>query len=96
VEQAVLTFHVCFSVSKALPPLENRSSSHCIVSIGLMDELYGSEFNRATLTLHSGNIWLLRHPEKGSFKTIVTQTLTTVRGMKITPLLRYLHHYNLA
>jgi hypothetical protein len=39
VEQAVLTFHVRFSVSKALPPLENRSSSHFIVSIGLMDEL---------------------------------------------------------
>jgi hypothetical protein len=39
VEQAVLTFHVHFSVSKALLPLENRSSSHCIVSIGLMDEL---------------------------------------------------------
>jgi hypothetical protein len=39
VEQAVLTFHVRFSVSKALPPLENRRSSHCIVSIGLMDEL---------------------------------------------------------
>jgi hypothetical protein len=39
VEQAVLTFHVRFSVSKALPPLANRSSSHCIVSIGLMDEL---------------------------------------------------------
>jgi hypothetical protein len=36
VEQAVLTFHVSFSVSKALPPLENRSSSHCIVSIGLV------------------------------------------------------------
>jgi hypothetical protein len=32
-------FHICFSVSKALSPLENRSSSHCIVSIGLMDEL---------------------------------------------------------
>jgi hypothetical protein len=28
-----------FSVSEALPPLENRSSSHCIVSIDLMDEL---------------------------------------------------------
>jgi hypothetical protein len=26
----------------------------------------------------------------------MTQTLTTVRGMKITPLLRYPHHYNLA
>jgi hypothetical protein len=39
VEQAILTFHVRFPVSKALPPLENRSSSHCIVSIGLMDEL---------------------------------------------------------
>jgi hypothetical protein len=39
VEQAVLTFHVCFSVSKALPPLENRSLSHCIVSVGLMDDL---------------------------------------------------------
>jgi hypothetical protein len=39
VEQAVLTFHVRFSVSKALPPFENRSSSHCIISIGLMDEL---------------------------------------------------------
>jgi hypothetical protein len=40
-KQAVLTFHVPFSVSKALPPLENRSSFHCIVSIGLMDELQG-------------------------------------------------------
>jgi hypothetical protein len=39
VKQAVLTFHVRFSVSKARPPLENRSSSHCIVSIDLMDEL---------------------------------------------------------
>jgi hypothetical protein len=38
VEQAVLTFHVLFSVSKALSPVENRSSSHCIISIGLMDE----------------------------------------------------------
>jgi hypothetical protein len=32
-------FHVRFSVSKALPPLENRRSSHCIVSIGFTDEL---------------------------------------------------------
>jgi hypothetical protein len=39
VEQAVLTFHVRFSISKALPSLENRRSSHCIVSTGLMDEL---------------------------------------------------------
>jgi hypothetical protein len=40
VEQAdVIFFYVRFSVSKALPPLENRSLSHCIVSIGLMDEL---------------------------------------------------------
>jgi hypothetical protein len=39
VEQAILTFHVRFSVSETLPPLENRSSSHYIVSIGLMDEL---------------------------------------------------------
>jgi hypothetical protein len=31
-----------------------------------------------------------------SFKMTVTQTLTTVREMKIMPLLRYLHHYNLA
>jgi len=29
-------------------------------------------------------------------KTTVTQNLTTVRGMKITPLLRCPHHYNLA
>jgi hypothetical protein len=41
VEQAVLTFHVRFSIPEALPPIENRSSSHCIVSIGLMDELKG-------------------------------------------------------
>jgi len=27
---------------------------------------------------------------------ILTRPLTTVRGMKITPLLRYPHHYNLA
>jgi hypothetical protein len=39
VEQAVLTFHVRISVSKALSPLENRSSSHCIASTALMDEL---------------------------------------------------------
>jgi hypothetical protein len=39
VEQAVLTLHVHFSVSKALPPPENRSSSHYIDSIGFMDEL---------------------------------------------------------
>jgi hypothetical protein len=39
---------------------------------------------------------LLRRPKKGSFEKTVTQTLTTVRGMKITPLLRYPHHCNLA
>jgi hypothetical protein len=38
VEHTVLTFCVCFSIIKALPPLENCSLSHCIVSIGLMDE----------------------------------------------------------
>jgi hypothetical protein len=32
-------FRVRSSVSKALPPLENRSSSHFIVSTGLMDEM---------------------------------------------------------
>jgi hypothetical protein len=32
-------FHVRFSISKTLPPLENRSSSQCIVSIGLLVEL---------------------------------------------------------
>jgi hypothetical protein len=37
---------------------------------------------------------LLRHPKNGSFK--MTVTLTTVRGMTITPLLRYTHHNNLA
>jgi hypothetical protein len=40
-EREVLTFHVRFSVSKALPPLGNRSSSLCIISMGLMDEFYG-------------------------------------------------------
>jgi hypothetical protein len=54
-------------------------------SIGLMDELLGfwstfskpdTEFNRATQLLH---------PKKASFKTTITHTLTTVRGMKITP-----------
>jgi hypothetical protein len=39
VEQAVLTFHFRFSLSKALPSFENRSSSHCVVSIGPMGEL---------------------------------------------------------
>jgi len=34
--------------------------------------------------------------QKGSFKTTVTQTLTKVRGVNITPLLRCPHHYNLA
>jgi hypothetical protein len=41
-------------------------------------------------------IKLLGHPKKGYFKTIVTQTLTTVRRVKTKPLLRYPHHYNLA
>jgi hypothetical protein len=49
VEQAILTFHVRFSVSKALPQLENRSSCHCIVSIGLMGELKG-------FRIQSGNV----------------------------------------
>jgi hypothetical protein len=40
--------------------------------------------------------YLLRHPKKDSFKTTVTQNLTTVREMKIMSLLRYPHHYNLA
>jgi hypothetical protein len=39
VEQAILTFHFRFSISKALSSLENLTSSHYIVSIGLMDEL---------------------------------------------------------
>jgi hypothetical protein len=39
---------------------------------------------------------LLHHPKKGSFKMTVTQTVTMVRGMKITPLLHYSHHYNMA
>jgi hypothetical protein len=39
---------------------------------------------------------LLRRPEKGSFKMTINETLTTVRRMKITALLRYPHHYNLA
>jgi len=39
VEQAVLTFHIHFSLSKALLLLENHSSSYCIASIGFMDEL---------------------------------------------------------
>jgi hypothetical protein len=30
--------------------------------------------------------------KKGSFKTTETQTLTSVSGMKITPILRYPHH----
>jgi hypothetical protein len=41
VEQAVLTSYVRLSVYKAVPLLENRSSSHCILSICLMDELQG-------------------------------------------------------
>jgi hypothetical protein len=40
-----------------------------------------TEFNLAKL--------FLCHPKKDYFKTTVTQTLTTVGGMKITPLLRY-------
>jgi hypothetical protein len=39
VEQAVFAFHVRFSVTKALPPLENRSSCDYIVSIVLIDEM---------------------------------------------------------
>jgi len=34
-------------------------------------------------------LYMLHHPNKGSFETTVTENLTTVRGMKITPLLRY-------
>jgi hypothetical protein len=90
-------FHVRFSIYKQLPSPKTRGSSHCIVSIGLMDELWGfwsnfsklnTEFNRATL--------LLFHPRKDSFKPTVNRALTSVRVMKITPLLRYPHHYNLA
>jgi hypothetical protein len=32
-------FDFRFAISKAFPLLENRSSSHCVVSMGLMDEL---------------------------------------------------------
>jgi hypothetical protein len=49
--------------------------------------------------VHELFIWssyLLRHPKKCSFKTTLTQTMTTIRGMKITPLLFYPHYYNLA
>jgi hypothetical protein len=33
---------------------------------------------------------------EGSFKTTVTLNLMTISGIKITPLLRYPQHYNLA
>jgi hypothetical protein len=39
---------------------------------------------------------LLCHLKKVSLKITVTQTLMVVRRMKIMPLLRYSHHYNLA
>jgi hypothetical protein len=42
-------FHVRFSVSKALPPLENRSLSHCIVSVGFR------VVDRSRLILHWKN-----------------------------------------
>jgi hypothetical protein len=51
VVQVVLTFHVCFPVSKALPPLENCSSSHCIISIGLMDEGFRIQSHNADAPL---------------------------------------------
>jgi hypothetical protein len=84
VEQAILTFHVRFSVSKALSLLKNRSLSHCIVSIGLIDELQGFRIQSRNA---DAPLRTLRHPKKGSFKTTVI--LTTVREMRITPLLRY-------
>jgi hypothetical protein len=48
------------------------------------------------LATRSNKVSLLRTSlprllQKCSFKTTVTQTLTTVKGMKITPLLRYSH-----
>jgi hypothetical protein len=39
VKLAVLTFHVHLLVSKVLPPLENNSSSHSIISTSWMGEL---------------------------------------------------------
>jgi hypothetical protein len=41
---------------------------------------------------HCSQSLQLLHPKNDSIKTTVTQILTTVRGMKITPLLRYPHH----
>jgi hypothetical protein len=77
-------------------------------SHGTRSELYGGRSNGVPPISVSASIatlaacglalsWrLLRHPKKGSFKTTVTHTLTMVRGMKIAPLLRYPHRYNLA
>jgi hypothetical protein len=39
VKQAVVTFHVRFSVSKALPPLENRSSLPPSLQLGISHRL---------------------------------------------------------
>jgi hypothetical protein len=75
----------------------NRISFHCIVSIGLTDELLGfcSTFSKPNTEFNSAAL-LLRHPKKGSYKTTVPQTLMTVRGINITPLLCCPHYYNLA
>jgi hypothetical protein len=78
---------IIFSVFKALPPVENRGSSHFIVYISLMEELQGFRIQSRNADAPAS--------KNGSFKTTVTKNLTTVRGMKITPLLRYPHHYNL-
>jgi hypothetical protein len=96
VEQAVLTFRFRFSVSEALPPLEPQ-----LVSLHRLHRLDGwvvgfqnsiTQSWRSTKEISSCSALL-----KGIlFKTTVTQTLTTVRGLKITPLLSYPHHYKLA
>jgi hypothetical protein len=86
VEQEVLTFHVRFSVSKALPELENRSSSHCIVYIRLMDELLRFQNSVAQRWLSTKEISSCSSILK---RALLKRLLTTVRGMRITPLLRY-------
>jgi hypothetical protein len=100
VEQAVLLPRSSlFVVGKAQKSHGSRSGLH-----RLNERIAGFliHFFKAEHRIQSRNAdaplrkYLLRRPKKGSFKTTVTQTLTTVRGLKITPLLGYLHHYNLA
>jgi hypothetical protein len=92
----VLVFYNVLSIVEVRGPFEKFVDwQQCAAVMLLCLPLYNNGKLPPVHELFKRLSWLLCHPKKGSFKMTITQPLTTVRGMKITLLLCYPHHYNL-